>query len=433
MLRLLLTIFIVLTASILSIVWLNGNSGEAVFVVLNQKIETTFTAFALSAVLSILALQVLALILYRIYLIPKNIKAYYNENKIKKQLGFLSEFILNINNEAIEDAEVSLKKMDSDVIDGKTLSVCSMMFDKISPDKRKYKNKLINLTRNKETSEAGLYELIRYSINNKEWAVVSKYCEDLWKKVKSKGLTKTYFRSLIMNKDWDELTNHLDKSRISLAFSKSFTAYLNMDEHMAVLTYVKFMKAKDLIKIRENDKALQKLEEVVSNYPNFSAAVYILTKEYIERKELKKALKILTDAWKIKPNYKINPLILEVAHGLSKGDFDESHTIVTKIIGKQQKDYESHLLIAASALEADLFNLAHEHIREALDNKCNLRANLLMAEYCERSHGNKSESIEWMRKAYLAAPDTSDSKLYFDFQTFLFSDTKTSDCLKITA
>ena len=72
MLRLLLTIFIVLTASILSIVWLNGNSGEAVFVVLNQKIETTFTAFALSAVLSILALQVLALILYRIYLIPKN-------------------------------------------------------------------------------------------------------------------------------------------------------------------------------------------------------------------------------------------------------------------------------------------------------------------------------------------------------------------------
>ena len=124
-------------------------------------------------------------------------------------------------------------------------------------------------------------------------------------------------------------------------------------------------------------------------------------------------------------------MALDVAHAISAGDYSKSHAIIKKIIGKQTKNYESHLLIAASALEADLFKLALDHIREALDKERNLRANLLMAEYCERSHGNKSEAIQWMRKAYLADPDTTGAKYYFDFQTFSLTEFKTVDCIKI--
>jgi len=431
MLRLLLTVFVVLTASVLSIVWLNNNSGEAVFVVIDQRIETTFTAFALFALTVLLALQVLGLLTYKVFLIPKNIKAYYQESKLKKQLANLSEFIISVNNEDHEDAAKLLRKFDLKVLDNQSASVCGMMLDKISPDKSKYKSKLINLSRNKNTSPAGLYELIRYSINNDEWSVVPKYCEELWKNVKSKGLAKTYFKALVKSKDWEELTKHLDKSRLSLVLSSDYTSYLSMDEQSSALNLVRYKEAKKYIKQGDNILAIKVLEEVVSYFPGFISAVYLLIKEYIAKKEFNKALNLLMKIWKIKPNYRINPLALDVAHAMSAGDYNKSHTIIKKIIGKQTKHYESHLLMAASALEADLFNFALDHIREALDNERNLRANLLMAEYCERSHGNKSEAIQWMRKAYLAGPDTTGAKYYFDFQTFSFTEFKTADCLKI--
>lgn len=431
MLRLLLTVFIVLTTSVLSVVWLNNNSGEAVFVVLDQRIETTFTAFAMAGLALILALQVLGLAVYKVMMIPKNIKAYYQENKLKNQLNSLSEFVISVNNEDHEEALVWLKKLDVKLLGHQPTSVCGMMLDKISPDKSKYKSKLINLSRQKETSSAGLYELIRYSINNEEWSVVPKYVEELWKNVKSKGLARTYFKALVMAEDWDTLERHLDKSRLSLVLSREFTAYLNSDEQMSLLSLVRYKKAKKLIQEGKKQDGIKKLEEVISYYPGFISAVCYLVREYIDLKEYDKALKLLTKIWRMKPNYRLNPLVITVAHAISQGDFNKSHAIIAKVIGKQSKNYESYLLIAASALEADLFNLALDNIREALDNERNLRANLLMAEYCERSHGNKTEAIEWMRKAYLAAPDTTGAKYYFDFQTFSFAESKTSDCLKI--
>jgi HemY protein len=393
--------------------WLSRNSGDLVFTFMDFKVETTVTEFFVYCTLILILLQFILFWLYRLFSIPANIKRHLKDKKRDKLIANLSGFIVAYiakNTSEMDSKYKSVKQL----VNSQTQLSMAFLIEEANCNVSDIKNKLVLLTKEPSTQVAAFKELIQIAIKENEWFIAANYCSELWKISKSEELARQYVTSFINSKRWRELEEMLDTgSVLTSLFSKDIKYYLGKKNALTVSAICKYKIAEELIEFGDREKAEKYAMQAIKTLGGFIPATNCAIKAIISNADHNAVIKLIKRQWKVMPHH----LLSQVIFDFSRKTLDEKlYKIVKNIAATNPEHYESHLILARAALDSDQFDMASIHISEALSGVRKLRACLMMAEFCQRTHANKAEIIDWIRQALMAANDKAIVNYYWDFE-----------------
>ncbi len=392
--------------------WFSKNSGALSFVFLDYTVETTVTEFFIYFSSGLAVFQIVLFWIYKIFTIPSQIKQKIKDKRKDKVInsiaGFFSDYI-GMNLKGLE-GKYSLIKDNISEIDRVAMSLLVEEVNKNTPE---VKNKLMMLTKYSKTKEAAFQRLIEISMAEKDWYISANYCSELWKSNKSNFLARQYIISFINAKRWRELQEILDVgSVITSFFSKDINYYLGKRNVDTIRAVCKYKIAEELIEFGDVVGAKSNAQLAAKNLDGFLPATLIAIKT-IKDDDSPTLIKLIRNQWKVLPHHKLSQFVFD----LSKKVLDQKlYKIVKNIAATNPEHYESNLILARAALDSDNFELASEHVSDALSGVRKLRACLLMAEFCQRTHANKAEITDWLRQALTSENDIQKISFYWDFE-----------------
>ncbi|MGE3248236.1 MAG: heme biosynthesis protein HemY [Beijerinckiaceae bacterium] len=156
---------------------------------------------------------------------------------------------------------------------------------------------------------------------------------------------------------------------------------------------------------REPDEALRIAREAMKLAPDLIPA-YVAAGRLLARKgDIRRAGRILEDAWRVKPH----PEIARAYIDLRPGDSSQDRLARAKTLVKvHADDPESRLTLARAALEARDFDLARKTMEPLFADRApraTVRMCLLMADLEETQYGETGKVREWLARATRAARD----------------------------
>jgi uncharacterized membrane-anchored protein len=193
---------------------------------------------------------------------------------------------------------------------------------------------------------------------------------------------------------------------------KEYIAVNKLNTIKAVVNY----KLAGIAKERGDFNEAQRLSFSALKYDDgFYPIIHSLIQILIKLNALTKAEKLIKTYW---PKFN-NPIFTMLVLGLAKGyTAEEFYSVVKDITRSTPHYYESRLLLAKTALDNDQFDIAFKEISEAISEEKNLRACLLMAEFCQRTHGNNAEVLSWLKQALSSGFEICQMNFYLDFNTW---------------
>jgi HemY protein len=165
----------------------------------------------------------------------------------------------------------------------------------------------------------------------------------------------------------------------------------------AVLLTARALGAED----SEPDRARSLALEAVKLEPALVPAADLAARLLGERRDLKKASRIIEAAWKVNPH---PDLADTYAHLRSGESARERLTRVQSLAQKMPGHVESALAVARAALDAQEFAGARAALQPLLKDATQ-RVAILMAEVEQRESGDEGRAREWMARALHAAKD----------------------------
>ncbi len=397
--------------------WFSKNSGELSFVFLDYTVETTVTEFFIYFSLGLVLLQIVLFWIYKIFTIPLQIKQRMKDKRKDKVIsniaGFFSDYT-GMNLKGLE-SKYSLIKDNVDVVDQVSMS---LLLEEVSKNTPEIKNKLMILTKYPKTKVAAFQKLIEISISEKDWFIVANYCSELWKSFKSSLLARQYVASYIKAKRWRELEEILNVSSVITSFLlKDINYYLGKKNVDVVRAICKYKIAEEMIEFGDVSGAKKNAQQAAKNLDGFLPATLVAIKTSKDD-DNSIVIKLIRNQWKILPHHKLSQIVFD----LSKQVLDQKlYKIVKNIASTNSEHYESSIILARASLDSDNFELASKHISDALSGTRKLRACLLMAEFCQRTHANKAEITDWLRQALTSEDDKQKTDFYWDFEKSMWS------------
>lgn len=418
MIKNILLLLLILGLSFFGITWLNQNSGELSFILFDMKIETSVTATAVVLLVVFTVLLALLNLLSKIFTLPSQIQRYMKEKNMLETISNLSNFIFSYSTDEISDARKFIKRLDKDLVKENIITIADLLLDKKENNIKSLKPKLISLTKNKDTATSAYTELLQISLSEEDWIQAANYSNEIWKDERNPIVAKHFFSAMIKLERWEELLVILDKSRLVTMFSKDYSSYLSKEEHTNILMYVKYRLALNYTHLHEYQKSLALLSKTMDQLPTFTPAFELAAKILLIDKKPSDALKVIKKAWKHKPTSNLTAFAIESCKALYDQNIEKIYSTLKSIATINPKSYESNILLAIAALESERYDIASTQISEALDSSKKQRACVLMAEYCQRTHGNKLEAIRWLREALNTESDSSPEDFYWDQDSF---------------
>lgn len=141
--------------------------------------------------------------------------------------------------------------------------------------------------------------------------------------------------------------------------------------------------------------------------PEFITGTCRLAELYQQEERTSKAIEVLEKTWKVAPHPDVAKVYLDLCP--SKNELDRyQHALKLKNLNPDHK--ESRILLAETALMAELWGEARTHLKPLLkekDKKPSLRVCQLMARVEEAEHNNTAEAKKWLAKIVKAPVDNS--------------------------
>ncbi len=389
--------------------WLSQNSGSLSFVFLDYNIETTVTEFVIYGAIALVILQILLFWLYRIFSIPAKIKQKIKDKRKDKVIaniaGFFSDYVSK-DTLGLEKRYRSIKELLEPV---DQLSIGALI-EEASGNNAHEKNKLIALTKFDKTKIGAFSRLIDLSMLEKDWFISANYCSELWKLQKTPELAYKYVLCFINARRWRELEELLSAgSLLSELFHRDLRYYLGKESAKTIHALCKYKIAQDLVDFGDIETASSGAQYAAKVLEGFLPATMLALKTCDDESS---KIKLIKRQWKVMPHYSMNELILDI----SKKAIDQKfYKTVKNIVSVNYEHYESSLILARAALDIDDFDLASKHMSDAIAGVKKVRAFLLMAEFCQRTHANKAEVVDWLRQAQSAENDRPEIEFYWDF------------------
>ena len=165
-----------------------------------------------------------------------------------------------------------------------------------------------------------------------------------------------------------------EKNKITKYVSKS-----QWSRHLAMLNWLKLQNTHSLT-ISEKEKLHLKIFDLA---PDWTANVQQLVEYYISHQLFSKAQKILMDSFKHHPHRVLGLLWDTVFHEMEVVD---RYRTMEKLVADQEGHPESQYCLASSAMKAQLWGQAKEHLDHLLSHGytrtgCNLMAELMELQY----------------------------------------------------
>jgi HemY protein len=152
-------------------------------------------------------------------------------------------------------------------------------------------------------------------------------------------------------------------------------------------------------------EALRLAREAIRLAPDLTPAAVVAGQLSVRQGELRRAIKILEQAWRVGPHPDLAETYLHVRHGDSASDRLARAKTLARIA---PDDPESILTIARAAIDAREFDLAREAMTPLVDGtrgRPTVRACLTMADIEEVSSGAAGKVREWLARAARAPRD----------------------------
>ncbi len=152
----------------------------------------------------------------------------------------------------------------------------------------------------------------------------------------------------------------------------------------------------------DGDAAMSRAREAHDLDPTLIPATVTLARLHKARGRAARGAKLIEEAWARQPNPE-----LAAAYGEALEETDSLARVkrFQRLFSFRPDHPESHVALAAAALEAELWGEARKHLGNAAGGAPTARICRMMAELEESEHGNTSAAREWLARATTAAAD----------------------------
>ncbi len=153
---------------------------------------------------------------------------------------------------------------------------------------------------------------------------------------------------------------------------------------------------------RAPDKALKSALQALKLAPGFVPALTIAAQAHVRKDDIKRASRLLEDAWRQEPNREIGRAYIGLRSGNSVQDrLDRAK----KLAALAAANPESKLLVAEAAVEANDFETARSAVKDIVDGNETRRLCLLMARLEKGETQDEGKMRHWLAKALHAPAD----------------------------
>ena len=155
---------------------------------------------------------------------------------------------------------------------------------------------------------------------------------------------------------------------------------------------------------RDSAEALALAREAIKLAPDLTPASALAGSLLAQKGDLRRAGRILENAWKRAPHPDLARAYVGLRHGDAAGDRLNRAKALARLAPGHA---ESQLAIARAALEARQFDLARRTMADLMDDgrRPTVRMCLMMADIEETEHGPTGRSREWLARASRAPRD----------------------------
>ncbi|MBX9760842.1 MAG: heme biosynthesis protein HemY, partial [Beijerinckiaceae bacterium] len=157
---------------------------------------------------------------------------------------------------------------------------------------------------------------------------------------------------------------------------------------------------------RDSAEALALAREAIKLAPDLTPASALAGSLLAQKGDLRRAGRILENAWKRAPHPDLARAYVDMRHGDAAGDrLNRARALARLAPGHA----ESQLAIARAALEARQFDLARRTMADLMDDgrRPTVRMCLMMADIEETEHGPTGRAREWLSRASRAPRDAA--------------------------
>ena len=185
-----------------------------------------------------------------------------------------------------------------------------------------------------------------------------------------------------------------EKNKLTKYVSKT-----QWSRHQAMLNWL-HLQNKNTLTSSEKEKLHLKIFDLA---PDWTENVQQLVEYYIHHQSFSKAQKLLIDSFKQHPHRALGVLWDSVFHEMEAVD---RYRAMEKLVASQENHPESQFCLASSAMKAQLWGQAKEHLDNLLTHGYTRTGCNLMAELMELQHPTQFDlAREWLHKAAQISSD----------------------------
>ncbi len=371
-------------------IWLAERPGTVTLVWMGYRADTSF-ALLLGAVVLI---AVMAAFLYRLWLFfrraPAALGRVRRENRRRRGYLALTRGMVAVAAGDAEGAGKQVKKADVLLGDPALTMLLSAQAAQLAGDEAAAANFFRQMLDRPETEFLGVRGLLTQAMkgdDREEALLQAKAAHRL--RPESEWVTRNLFDLQVAAGHWSDARETLGK-----AVRNKMSLGDEARHRGAVLDYLQSI---EFLANGDQTRALKLARKAHQQEPGFVPAAVHLGRMLNEAGKPRKAEAVIESAWRVAPH----PDLVEPYVTARKArDPLKKAAAVERLASFNPDNDESHLVMAAAALEASLWGEARKHLQPALDReRQSARVCRMMAQLEESEHGDTEAARQWLLRA----------------------------------
>lgn len=391
MLRLLIAFAAIAALSVAS-AWLAGNPGDVALHWREWRVDTSAAFLLLLCALSAVAFYLLILIIRLMVRGPKLLRQHKRQRNYALGLRAVTESLVALASSDVTGARKLTQRAQKYLGNAPITLLLSAQLAKLEGKDAETRTLLESMLEHSETRFLAARGLSEYHDRKQEAAQATPYAEQAFAlHPKDPKALSTLISAYARQGRWQEAQAALAKAR----FTISRTERLRMEGMVCLL------KAQMLSDSGEEESALAFARRAHKLLPEHApaAALYVRLTDDVHGPET--ALGALKKAWKRAPHRQLADVWMALADILPQG---MALKAAQKASAHAPNDYESQLLLARAAVQAQSWDIARRALKTALAIQETAEACTLMAELETKAYRDHEASARWKLKASQALP-----------------------------
>ena len=390
-----LSMVIVLAALVAAAVWLADRPGQVSMEWLGYRIDMSFSLM-LAAVAVIAAA---AAVVYRFWRFlrrsPATLKKSLHERKRRRGYLALTRGMVAVAAGDVQEAERQVRRADGLLNDPPLTMLLSAQSAQLSGDDKAAGKYFEAMLERPETEFLGLRGLLTQAMKSGDLEEAAKLSEKAYRlKPKSGWLARTLFDLQVRSGRWADAAATLNQSqRHKLMLPSESRRWLAVVEHQMSL---------DAGDRGDSRSALKRARAAHDHEPAFVPAAVRLAKLWTDAGKVRKAAQVIERSWALSPHPD-----LAAAYWRTRKSDEALNRVraAERLIRDNGGHAESHIVLGACSLEAELWGQARTHLTAIPEEAATARVCRMMAELEEAENGNTEKAREWLVRASYADPD----------------------------